>query len=139
MKKIIIMLCLIFFTSSAYAVPNYSYTRVEDEQYSASSPVGHFVRYKEDGYGAQNYSQNVVYVNDNGFYDTQNIVYEPYPASVSDIYTPQSYNKRRVVSETMQDNRETADKVIDRTSRIAGTLGFLGLVTMGIIGIASAL
>ena len=67
------------------------------------------------------------------------MVESPAPAYIHDIHTPQNYNKRRVITESMRDERETADKVIDRTGRIAGTLGFLGLVTMGIIGIAHAL
>lgn len=141
MKKIIIMLCLIFFANSAFAVPNYTYTRVEDEQYLASSPAGHFVNYAppQYQYQVQPVSQNTVYVSDNGFQNVSYIVQEPAPASIQDIYTPQNYNKRRVVTETMRDERETADKIIDRTGRIAGTLGFLGLVTMGIIGIVHAL
>jgi len=134
-----------FFASEAFAMPNYSYTRTEDEQYSASSPVGRFINYGPPQYSAPQYNavqtipQNTVYVNDNGFQNVSYVVQEPLPASVQDIHTPQSYNKRRVITETVADNRETADKIIDRTGRIAGTLGFLGLVTMGIIGIAHAL
>ena len=145
MKKIIVMLCLIVFTNTVFAVPNYTYTRVEDENYSASSPVGHFVNHASPQYAEQQYNtiqyvpKNTVYVSDNGFHNVNYVVESPAPAYIHDIHTPQNYNKRRVITESMRDERETADKVIDRTGRIAGTLGFLGLVTMGIIGIAHAL
>lgn len=138
MKKFIAMLCLIFFANSAFAMPNYSYSRVEDEYYDASSPTGYFEQYNP----SQNYPKHTVYVHNDGYHNVSyapDVVFESAPVSMQNIQTPQSYHKRRVVEENMRDNRETADKVIDRAGRVAGTLGFLGLVTMGIIGIAHAL
>lgn len=135
MKKIITMLCLIIFSNSAFAVQNYTYTRVEDESYSASSPTGYFAQYNTPA----QYGSNTQYSDNNGFQNVNYVVYEQPPVSIQDIRTPQSYNTRRVVTESMRDDRERADKIIDRTGRVAGTLGFLGLVTMGIIGIAHAL
>ncbi len=138
MKKIITILCLFAFTNTAFAVQNYTYTRVEDEHYSASSPTGYFAQYNIPANNSQ-YAPNPYYGDNNGFQNVNYVVYEQPPVSIQDIYTPQSYDKRKVVTESMRDDRERADKIIDRTGRIAGTLGFLGLVTMGIIGIAHAL
>lgn len=132
MKKTAALLCLIIFSNSAFAVQNYTYTRIEDESYSASFPAGYFARYNTPANNIQ-YAPNPHYSDNNSFQNVNYVVYEQPPVSVQDIRTPQSYNTRRVVTESIRDDRERADKIIDRTGRVAGTLGFLGLITMGIM------
>ncbi len=127
MKKIAALLCLIIFSNSAFAVQNYTYTRVEEDQYSASSPVGYFEEY--------NSLNTPVYVDNNGFQNVNYISHEPSSASIQDIRTPQSYNKRKIVTESMRDDREKADKVIERVGTVGVTLGILGLITTGILAI----
>lgn len=127
MKKILALFCLIVFSNSAFAFQNYTYTRVEDEHYSASSPTGYFEEHK--------YPETPGYVKDN-FHNVTYVANEPVSSTIQDIRTPQDYNRRKVVTESMRDDREKADKVIERAGVIGFTLGFLGLITMGIIGIA---
>ncbi len=132
MKKFLSLVLSLFFASnSAFAIENFTYTIVEEEQYSASSPIGHFENY-------QNSEQIIPVNNINGMQNTVYVAQSPVSANVQDIEVPQSYNKRKVVTESRRDERETADKVVDRFGKVAGPLALLGLVSMGIIGIVGA-
>lgn len=131
MKKFITILCLIFFTNSAFAAQNYTFTRVENEQYSASTPVGYFEEFNTNG--------NPVFINNDSFHNVNYVVETPSSASIQDIYTPQSYNKSKVVTETYKDERETIDKVIERAGTVSITLGILGLITLGILNILNVI
>lgn len=136
MKKILTLFLMMIFlglNQAGFAVPNYTYTKVTDEKYSASSPVGQFVNYAPETY-QQTYETTF-----GPYHDVTYVNSEPLPVSYQNIEVPQNYNKTTVMTEQMRDDRETADKVIDRAWNVTGILGTLGLVTVGIMGIVSAI
>lgn len=71
------------------------------------------------GYTAPIYTAGVGYMNPNY---TSN-------SSSQDIETPQSYEKTVTTAQEYVDTRERADKIIDRGSKILGSLALVGAVT----------
>ena len=57
------------------------------------------------------------------------------PASVQQINTPQHYDKVVTTTQTVRDERENADKILDRSFKTVGILGIAGLFAAGITAI----
>lgn len=123
----------------------------QEEHYSATSPTGYFATYPagstvqtvNTGY----YNGAYVPVNDTiittgapvaatvpATYETTQAM----PASVQQIDTPQQYDKVVTTTQTFQDDREKADKVLDRGLKTVGILGLAGLFAAGITAIFAA-
>lgn len=156
-KKILCTtLILAFSAQSSFAVQNYVITTTTNEQYSASSPVGRFENYTNNGTALPGVTTHAVPIYDYNYYQpTQVAVATPvinygtpvYTAGTSytngdynqtyssqDIQTPQEYNKTVTTTEQCIDTREKADKVIDRGMKVVGTLAVVGAVAGLIIG-----
>lgn len=159
-KVLCIGLILTFTAQSSFAVQNYVITTTTSEQYSASSPVGRFENYNSNGNSMPTFSTVTTPVtpiyNYNYYNPNQVAVASPavvygtpvYTAgatygsgdysqnySVQDIQTPQEYNKTVTTTEQCIDTREKADKIIDRGTKIIGTLAIVGAVTGLVIGV----
>lgn len=124
--RIFCVVCLIqtMILAPVFARENYSYTIVNDENYNASSPVGHFVQYPEgsaviDAYGRHNYN-NATFVHA-----------EPLPYSVQRVDVPQHYEKHSATTHIYRDEREGIDKAIDRSGKIIGIAGLATLLGVG--------
>ena len=74
----------------------------------------------------QNVEPNVFAAN--AYYNTQN----SYNSSIQDIETPQTYTKTTTNNVNYVDPREKADKVIDRSMKVLGTLA-VGAAAAGLI------
>ncbi|MCR5261411.1 MAG: hypothetical protein K6C94_06190 [Candidatus Gastranaerophilales bacterium] len=57
------------------------------------------------------------------------------PATVQQINTPQQYDRVVTTTQTYQDDREKADKILDRSFKTVGILGIAGLFAAGITAI----
>ena len=135
----------------AFAVEPSSVTTTQEEHYSASSPTGYFAQYPEGsviqtvntGY----YNGGYVPVNETilttgapvaapvpATYETTQYM----PASVQQINTPQQYDKVVTTTQTVKDEREKADKILDRSMKTVGVLGLAGLFAAGITAIFAA-
>jgi len=138
----------IFGTLPASAIEPHSVVTTQEEHYSASSPTGYFVQYPEgsvvqtvnNGY----YGGGYIPVNNN-ILTTTTVVPANYettqsmPATVQQINTPQQYDKVVTTTQTVRDERETVDKVIDRSFKTVGILGIAGLFAAGITAIFASL
>ncbi len=140
-------LLTIMLTSTASAHGNYTRVNSTEEYYNASSPVGRFIHYPEGAAATSTY--NTVPVNySNTVGTTTPIVVAPFaggqtytrpmPVSYQEIEVPQHYDKRVVTTETYVDQRETIDKVIDRSGKVVGILGVGALLGVGVAAIISA-
>ena len=135
----------------ASAVPNHVYTTTVEENYNASSPVGRFENYSNNGSAVPvsntatyaqpvyNYppvvastnptSYAVPVYNTGVYYDTANCnTNYNTTASVQDIEVPQTYSKTTTTTTQSIDTREKADKIIDRGLKVVGGLAVLGAV-----------
>lgn len=147
------LLVFTFFTPTASAVPNYIYTTTVEENYTASSPIGRFENYSNNGTGipvstpipvqsAYNYSYNEPIIasvpsttysmpvyNGGVYYDTTNYNTNYNTTySVQDIEVPQTYTKTTTTTQQSIDTREKADKVIDRGLKVIAGLSIIGAV-----------
>ncbi len=140
-------LLTIMLASTASAHGNYTQVQAVEEYYNASSPVGTFVQYPEGatstyntGYVPVNFSNTVLSTT------TPTVVApiagqtytQPMPASYQKIEVPQNYDKKIVTTNTYVDQRETIDKVIDRSGKVVGILGIGALLGVGVAAIISA-
>ena len=128
----------------------------QEEHYGATSPTGYFATYPAGstiqtvtpGY----YNGAYIPVNDTiittgaqvntvpATYTNQPVpvAYEttqPMPATVQQINTPQQYDRVVTTTQTYQDDREKADKILDRSFKTVGILGIAGLFAAGITAI----
>lgn len=122
MKKIFsLLICVaICISTPAFAMCNYTYVTSTQENYSASSPVGHFENYSRFERPLENY-RNKPYA------DYQNNTCQS--AYIHDIQIPQNYNRTIVQTEQMIDTRENIDKNIDRSIKIIGGVALVGVIT----------
>ena len=140
----------IFGAVPAMAIEPTTVRTTQEEHYSATSPTGYFATYPA-GSTVQTvntgYYGGYVPVNDTiittGAPVAANIpaTYEtvqPMPASVQQINTPQQYDRVVTTTQSVQDDRETADKVLDRSMKTVGILGLAGLFAAGITAIFAA-
>ena len=131
----------------ALAIEPHSVITTQEEHYNASSPTGYFAQYPEGsvvqtvntGY----YNGGYVPVNETilttgpapaavpATYETTQAM----PANVQQINTPQQYDKVVTTTQTVQDDREKADKILDRSFKTVGILGIAGLFAAGITAI----
>ena len=96
---------------------NNSYdSKVDSEEPTTIASAAPLTAY---GYGAPMYTAGVGYANPN--YNSN--------YSSQDIDTPQSYEKTVTTAQEYVDTRERADKIIDRGSKILGSLALVGAVT----------
>ena len=130
----------------ALAIEPHSVVTTQEEHYNASSPTGYFAQYPEGSvtqtvnYG---YPAGYVPVNNGNILTTTTTVpatntYETtqdMPASVQQINTPQQYDKVVTTTQTVRDERENADKILDRSFKTVGILGIAGLFAAGITAI----
>ena len=139
----------------AMAIEPSTVITTQEEHYSATSPTGYFATYPagstvqtvNTGYYNGYYNNGYIPVNDTilttgapvtatvpATYETTQAM----PASVQQINTPQQYDKVVTTTQTFQDDRETADKVLDRGLKTVGILGLAGLFAAGITAIFAA-
>ncbi|MCR4880601.1 MAG: hypothetical protein K6A44_01430 [bacterium] len=153
MKKIFasfLALC-IFSAVPAFAIEPTTVTTTQEEHYNASSPTGYFATYPagstvqtvNTGY----YNGAYIPVNDTiittGTPVATNIpaTYETtqaMPATVQQIDSPQQYDRVVTTTQTVRDDRENADKILDRSMKTVGILGIAGLFAAGITAIFAA-
>ena len=149
----------IFGAVPAMAIEPSTVRTTQEEHYSATSPTGYFATYPA---GSTIQTVNTGYYN--GAYVPVNetilttgapvntvpatytnqpvpVAYETtqaMPASVQQIDTPQQYDKVVTTTQTFQDDREKADKILDRSMKTVGVLGLAGLFAAGITAIFAA-
>ena len=149
MKKICASFLVVCFMGAvpAFAIEPHSVITTQEEHYNASSPTGYFAQYPEGsvvqtvntGY----YNGGYVPVNETilttgtpvatvpATYETTQAM----PANVQQINTPQQYDKVVTTTQRVQDDREKADKILDRSFKPVGILGIAGLFAAGITAI----
>ena len=133
----------------AFAIEPSSVITTQEEHYNASSPTGYFAQYPEGAvvqtYNTGYYNGGYVPVNETilttggaavpatvpATYETT----QSMPASVQQINTPQQYDKVVTTTQTFRDDREKADKILDRSFKTVGILGIAGLFAAGITAI----
>ena len=138
----------VFGAVPAFAIEPHSVITTQEEHYSASSPTGYFSQYPE---GAVVQTVNTGYYGggyipvNNNILTTTTVVptnYEttqPMPATVQKIDTPQQYDRVVTTTQTVKDEREGIDKVLDRSFKTVGILGIAGLFAAGITAIFASL
>lgn len=132
----------------ALAIEPHSVITTQEEHYNASSPTGYFAQYPA---GSTVQTVNTGYYN--GAYIPVNetilstatpavtpvpATYEtvqPMPANVQQVNTPQQYDRVVTTTQTVRDERENADKILDRSFKTVGILGIAGLFAAGITAI----
>ncbi|UKI41271.1 MAG: hypothetical protein L6V95_14670 [Candidatus Melainabacteria bacterium] len=158
--SIALLSCLFLSNLTAFAGPNYVYTTVHQQNCVSSSPHRKtFVTYPS--------SQKTVYIDVSRHvpprhYPPHNVryIYAPpshhhhqiymvpdyfySPQSGTNIYyeetqiLPPNYSNQTITTHIYEDNREKADKVIDRTGKIVGIAGLAAIVGLGTAALIKA-
>lgn len=134
----------------AMAIEPSTVRTTQEEHYSATSPTGYFATYPPGStvqtvntgyYGAYVPVNDTIITTGAPVATTVPANYETtqaMPATVQQIDTPQQYDKVVTTTQTFQDDRENADKILDRSFKTVGILGLAGLLAAGITAIFAA-
>ena len=161
-SSFIIFLSFLMLSMPVLAIDNSTIITTQEEYYNASSPVGYFEQYPPGtyvqttnagyayGYGYAPYQQQVIEVPQQNVPNTLATVTptpyaqpmpaattynQPMPATRQQIEVPQSYNKKVVTTQVTRDDRDTIDKVLDRSGKAVAIVGIGGLLAAAVTAI----
>ena len=164
-SSFIIFLSFLMLSMPVLAIDNSTIITTQEEYYNASSPVGYFEQYPPGtyvqttnagygyGYGYAPFQEQVIQVppqqnvpNTLATVTPAQAQYaqpvpvaatynQPMPATRQQIEVPQSYNKKVVTTQVTRDDRDTIDKVLDRSGKAVAIVGIGGLLAAAVTAI----
>lgn len=156
--SIALLSCLLLPNLSAFAGPNYTYTKVHEQNGHITRNGRTFVTYPAPRRTVYidvsrpvppRYvpRHNIRYIHTSNRY-YHRVYMEPdyyYPPSpCTNVYVeetqivPSGYSSQTVTTHIYEDNRENADKIIDRTGKIVGIAGLAAIVGLGTAALIKA-
>ena len=153
-SSFIMFLSFLMLSMPVLAIDNTTVITTQEEYYNASSPVGYFEQYPPGtfvqttnagygyGYGYAPYQEQVMQVPGQNVPNTLATVTpgtttytQAMPATRQKIDVPQNYDKKVVTTQVTRDDRDTIDKVLDRSGKAVAIVGIGGLLAAAVTAI----